>query len=240
MPTTKIAVKHASKTKSRKPAASATVGLTIDADLKRRWKKAAAVVADAKHRGMSAFDELWEAVAEISDHEPPLYLAAGCATFKAFLAEYVGEDERTAKRNMRVARFASPEEETKYGVSKIDAALSYLEAKAGTQLKGRLPVAFDRLKVPASVNGTQKNVPFAQATVQSLAVATRVLRAAGATKAKESPVVKRLRSALGADGLRAISIHYAAGKVTLGDIEPALLAKLGKALSRVHLADDAG
>ena len=164
--------------------------MKVDADLKRRWLKVAGVVDDAKRRGMSAFDELWEAVHEIASHDPPLYLAAGCATFKAFLKEYVGEDERTARRNMRVARFASPNEEDKYGVSKIDAALSYLEAKAGEELKGRLPIAFERLKVPAAVEGVRKNVPFEEATVQQLAVATRELRSSTKGTAKEAPLVK--------------------------------------------------
>jgi hypothetical protein len=119
------------------PITSASVDLKVDANLKRRWLELAGVLADAKRRGMSAFDELWEAVDEIANHDPPLYLAAGCATFKAFLEEHIGEDERTARRNMRVARFASPNEEATYGVSKIDAALSYLEAKTGEELRAR-------------------------------------------------------------------------------------------------------
>jgi hypothetical protein len=232
--------KGVSKAHSKSVSKSATVGLKVDADLKRRWLEVAGVVEDAKRRGMSAFDELWEAVGEIANHDPPLYLAAGCATFKAFLEQYIGDDERTAKRNMRVARFASPHEEERYGVSKIDAALSYLEAKTGAELKGRLPVAFDRLKIPTAARGARKDVPFEEATVQELATATRKLRSSSSApgNAKESPVVKAVRSALAVDGLRAISIRYSGGKLALAGIEPAIVAKLGKALARTRLPDD--
>lgn len=215
-----------------------SVEVKIDAKLKKQWEAAASVLRDARRRGMSAFDELWETVAEVAEHEPPLYLAAGCATFKDFLERYVQEDERTARRNMRVARFASPDEEERYGVSKIDAALGYLEAKTGDELVGRLPVAFDKLKIPTNDDGGRKQVAFADATVQQLAAATRVLRnGKTAGRANEPPLVKAVRRLLDLDGLRGVSVKLAGGKLALGGIDPSVVAALGRALARAKSLD---
>ena len=223
------------KQTKKKPAAlkkPRAVALQIDPRLAKEWKKHLAVLDDAKHRGMSAFDEQWEAVSAIALHEPPLYLAAGCATFRAFLAEYVGEDERTAKRNMRVARFASPAEEAAYGVTKLDAALAYLEAKTGKALHGRVPVAFDKLKIPVDEGDARRNVGLAAATAAQIQAATRAMGSSPA--AKESPIVKAVRKALAGDeALRGVGVRYAGGHLSLS-FEPSVLARVAKALARTR------
>ena len=135
--------------KTKKPAlTSKDVRVPVDASLKKRYDALKAEVDRARAAGDREWDRLWEAVGEIIEHEPALYAVGGFKNDREFFAEVVGEPAvRTAYRNIKVAKFASPREETLYGVSKLDAALSYIEAKLGAPLEHPpLPIAFDRLR----------------------------------------------------------------------------------------------
>src|SRR5262245_14170795 len=73
----------------------AKIDLRVDRDLKRRWMQALEVVKEAKREGATAFDRQYETVGEILEHDPPLYLAGGYATERAFIREVLNEPERT-------------------------------------------------------------------------------------------------------------------------------------------------
>jgi hypothetical protein len=209
------------------------VKVEIDVALKKRWDELLKTVMEAKREGASAFDQLWEAAAAIVEHDPPLYLAGGVATAKAFFVQHLGENERTARRNMRVAKYASPAEEARFGTSKLDAALAYLEAKSGGALQGRLPVDFDKLRIPAERDGKPKSVLLADATVQEIAAATRKLsRQAHAPHPKASPVVAAVTKLFDTGALRGVSVRLAGGKVSIGSVPVEALTELGRALSR--------
>lgn len=219
--------------KTRLAARPTEVKVEIDTALKKRWDELLKTIAGAKREGASAFDELWEAAAAIVEHDPPLYLAGGIATAKAFFAEHLGETERTARRNMRVAKYASPAEEARFGTSKLDAALAYIEAKSGGAPKGRLPVDFDKLRIPVDRDGGPASVPLLDATVQEVETATRKLtRKARGGNPKAPPVVKAVTALLDAGALRGVSVRLSGGKVSIGDIPVQALAKLGRALAR--------
>ena len=147
------------------------------------------------------FDRQYETVGEIIEHDPPLYLAGGYASDKAFFTEVLKQSERTARRLVRVAKYASPQEETRYGISKLDAALDWLEAKAGKP-RGRVPVDFPKLRVPTP-DGT---IPFEEATVEHLRAATRQARKQ--PRPKSPPLVRALRAAL-PTALKAITVNLA-------------------------------
>ena len=119
----------------------------IDPALERRWNALYGIVHTAQREGAIEFDRLWETVGEIVDRE--LYLLGGFKDARDFFARELGENERNAYRFIRVARFASPTDEAKYGVTKLDAALSFIEAKIGAPLAHPpLPIAFDKLRFP--------------------------------------------------------------------------------------------
>ena len=202
----------------------------IDRALKKRWTEAIAKVTRARDQGADAFDDLWETVAEIIEHDPPLYLAGGFPTATAFITKHLAETERTARRYMRVALFASPEEEARYGISKLDAALAWLEARAGKP-RGHIPVDFTRLRIP--VDGG-KTIPFEQASVQQLTTATRrQLARTRKPRGKRPPLVRAVVTALG-KRLGAISVSLTGGKLAIGNIAPADLPALARALARVR------
>jgi hypothetical protein len=215
----------------------AKVEVTVDRALKDRWVALLAKLEDAKREGAGAFDVQWETVGAIVEHEPPLYLAGGFATVRDFLEKHVGENERTARRFIRVAKYASPAEEAKYGVSRLDRAIAYVEAKAGGPAKGRLPVAFDKLEVPVEVGGKTTMVPLDKAQVLDIEAATRKLVRAGeeAAPAKASPLVKAVVAQLKSKALHGITVRTTGGKLFLGAIPTSSLADLAAALLRIKL-----
>jgi hypothetical protein len=216
------------------------VDLEVDRELRKRWQRALEVIKDAKREGASAFDVLWETVAEIIEHDPPLYLAGGVATAKDFLAQHLNETERTARRWMRVAKYASPAEEVRYGVSRLDAVIGYLEAKSGGALKGSLPVAFDKLKIPVDRDGKTVHLPLEEATVEAIHLATRKLnRAEQRPPRSASPALVAVTRELSKGKLRGVSARIAAGKLMLGAIPLDALADLADALRRMKLPEKA-
>src|SRR5258706_16422968 len=89
--------------RTKTPPSPKEVAVQVDARLKKRWDELSAIVSHAKREGAKAFDELWETVAEIVDHDPPLYVVGGYANDVAYYWEALGEKARTARRLMRVA-----------------------------------------------------------------------------------------------------------------------------------------
>ena len=169
-----------------KPTTPADVAVPVDAKLKARWDAALAEVGKAKARGASAFDELYEAVGAIIDHDPPLYVLGGYASVKEFAAEVLGEKARTVQRNVRVARFASPRDEDKYGVTKLDAATRATRASAGTTRAKKPSALFRALTAGLSgeafaattVRETNGMLSFTGVPVGALAAFVRALGAA--------------------------------------------------------------
>jgi len=218
--------------KSAKPA-SREIDIKIDRALAQAWKKLSAVLKSANVEGMHAWDRKYEAVGEIMGHEPPLYLAGGVSTAGDFIAQYLpGEQLRSVLRNVRVAQYASPDEEVKYGTSKIDAVVDYLEAKHGKPTKGRIPVDFDKLRIDEKKGW----VAFTAATVDQIRAATRRLAAeAGTAKpAKRSPIVLAITKNL-PTAARDVTVHYAGGRVSLGRIPVEQFASVLRALASTAL-----
>lgn len=232
-----------SKPKKSKPktsgagphAETARVKVTIDRALEKKWKELLSTLREAKRKGAGSFDVQWETVGAIIEHDPPLYLAGGHSTIRDFLEKHVGEDERTARRFLRVAKYASPNEEVKYGVSKLDRAIAYVEAKAGGPAKERLPIAFEKLKVPVERDGKTSLILLEQATVEEVEAATRKLTRASekAPLVKASPLVRAVTAELKSKPLQGVTVRISGGKLFLGAIPPESLSELSKALGRV-------
>ena len=232
-----------SKTKSRKTSKNTLerpttpqpkeVEIKVDRALAQAWKKLLAVLESSNIEGMRAWDRKYEAVGEILAHDPPLYLAGGVSTTRDFVATYLpGEDSRTVLRNVRVAQYASPDEEAKYGTSKIDGVIDYLEAKHGKPTKGRIPVDFEKLRLDTK----DGSLAFADATVEQVRAAARLaIRASKSSKpAKRNPVVAALTSQL-PKGAKDVTIHYASGRITLGRIPIELFSSVLRTLASIKL-----
>src|SRR6185503_13796071 len=96
------------KAKPSRTKALPKVDVRVDPKLKALFDQHMAILREAQGEGAVAFDRLWESVDAIVNHEPPLYVVGGYASADAFFAGVLKETSRTAQRNIRVARFATP------------------------------------------------------------------------------------------------------------------------------------
>jgi hypothetical protein len=137
--------------KPKKPGRRANPGeptVRVDPALKRAYDNLIALISKASAKEAEDFDTRWEAAARIVEHEPPLYVFGGYKSADDFYRKVMNEEPRNARRFMRVAKLASPRDEETYGVSKLDAALAYVEAKLGHPLEHPpLPVHLSRLRI---------------------------------------------------------------------------------------------
>jgi hypothetical protein len=112
--------------------------------------------------------------------------------------------ERTAQRNVRVAHFASAEQEQTFGVSKLDAVLGYLEAKNGAPLDRKIPIAFERIKIPVKTAGGLIHKHLGAASVPEVRAAARLVSKKG-PKIKQSETARAVGDELGrAEALSAV------------------------------------
>lgn len=234
--------KPASNNKSSRPDASkkpdARAGL-VDEALKARWTEALARYHKSRTQEISGWDDQFEALGEILDSDPPYYLAGGYKTARAFLqAEAPGQDERSVRMYVRVARWFDPEDEAKFGITKLDKLLDYLEASGGAPL-APAKIHLGRQTVKVARGKTERAVPFAEVTLDELRTATRAARAKAGkvTKSTEPPAVKVVRKALAGAKLGAISVRLRGGRLDLGGVALDDVNVLGKALAAIRLPE---
>jgi hypothetical protein len=215
------------------------IEVKIDPKLAAAWKKCLAVLQTSSIGEADAWDRKYETVGQIIAHDPPLYLAGGMSTQHDFFAKYLpGEPDRSILRNVRIAQYASPQEEAAYTTSKIDAAITYLEAKNGKSDSGRIPVDFAKLRVQTKGGA----VRFADATVQQVREAARLAQRSGTrggAAKKASPVVAALVKLLPADA-KDVTLHYADGRVTVGRVPVRLFVEVMRALAKAKVPLSSG
>jgi hypothetical protein len=203
-----------------------SVTITIDASLKKLWEEASKRLTQATSQGALAWDERYEAIADITEHQPPLYLAGGFATEKAFFEKSVGEDRSTVYRNMRVAKYATAREVETYGASRLDAAITFVETKNGGALKGRTPIDFASLRFPVK-SGTKK---LEQATVEDLRDAIAALKGTTRASVKASPEATAISALLEKSKVKGVTFDVRKDLVVLR-VPLANLATAGRALA---------
>lgn len=213
----------------------------VDGKLKKQWDETLGVIRRAKGRGAEAFDELWEAVAQVVEHDPPLYVLGGYGSAAEFFVEVLQEKERTAQRFIRVAKYATPTEEAKYGTTVLDAALAYIEATTGGELSGPLPIAFERLRIPVERGGKTVRLPLGEATAEEILQAARAVASSkGKPRSSSNPVEVTLRKALGGNAAtRAARATVRGAVVTFSGVSVASIATFVKVLAGVKLPDPA-
>ena len=214
-----------------------TVKVVVDTAKKKRFEALLGDMQSSKREEAGGFDAYWEAVGEILSGE--LYIAGGFATAEAFVRATVNMPLRSALRNVRVARHASPAEEARFGTALLDAALAFIEAKAGGPVGGPLPAAFEKLRIPVegAAKGAAKTILLADATVEQVRAATRALlagdkKASSKRSAAEQAIVTALHAT---SALRSVQVSVRDGKVRIGAFPVASLGELGRALVGVRL-----
>lgn len=217
------------------------VDAKVDAKLNKLWERHRRVIERAIARDPKAFDERWEAAAAIIEHEPPLYVAGGHKNAADFLRDVLREPPRTAFRNIRVAKYTSASQREKLGVSKIDAALSFLEAKTGKPLGKSLPTELKKVRIPIAKRGREATVTLADASVVDITAATkRLLKQAGKSRKKHEPEPpkKTLQAFLRKnDALAEVVVKEKGGLVTFKAVPLAALEAFVSALQKAKRVD---
>ena len=228
------------RTKKRSQATSKVVAKAmplVDVKLKRRWEEARRAIEAARRDEAKDFDLLWEAVGDVINSHPPLYLAASYANEQTFLTQFVGVDPDTGRRKARVAKFATAAEIEAFGDTKLDALLDYLEAQAGGTLPGKLPVALGQVRVPVVKDGATKNLTIAEATREQLRAATRARKAKTGKQAAASPRAMALRAALDREGMKGVEVTVHRDGFDLRSVPWDEFATFLRAMAKVKLPE---
>ena len=165
-----------------------------------------------------------------------LFRISGAKTAAEWLEANVEEPYRTAMRNVRVAQFADPDDEATWGVTKLDAAIGLVEAKLGAPVAGKLPVAFDKLRIPVERDGETRRLGLDAVETPEIAAATDAIRRGeGKARTRGSPVEQAFVSALrDVAVLRTIRVRLVDGHVSFGHIP---LPHLDVAIRTIAIVD---
>jgi hypothetical protein len=225
-------------TSDPRPVGQALAAALVDPKLKARWESALARYRSARADETAGWDQRYEALGEIIDSEPPYYLAGGYRDATSFLkVEAPGQELRTVRRYVRVARHFEPEHEVRYGITKLDALIDYLEAvgKSAPLPPAKIDLARQKVRVPDGK--AQRVLLFADATVEELQRARRAAQAKSRPAAPAlSPIARRVQEALARAKLQGIAVGLRGGALHLGGIPLAQVPALGKALAAVKIA----
>lgn len=230
----------AAKTKRAAPEAKPTRPEDVipkpDPKRKARYAALAKDIKAARMDTLTNFDALYEAVAEVLDHE--LFLDGGYRSATQWIEAVVKEPVRTVLRNARVAKYATPAEEARFGVAKLDSALDYIEAVAGGPTKVKLPVRFEALEIKsANADGTTRRLSLDEASVKDIDAARKKLVAGDDEQAdRRSPAERNIVRELRKFGsLAAVTVSVSDAKLKLGEVPLYALDDLRKALANVKL-----
>jgi hypothetical protein len=205
-----------------------TVKVPANPKLKKLWQTLLAAVHAYEKKGAEDWDREWKTIGKITEHAPPLYTFGGYETDAEFYEKELEIPARVARAYVRVAEHATPADELRFTVWKLDAALGYLEA-THAKLPPNTPVDFARLRVHGK--------KLEDCTVAVLKAATKRARSGKGAKV-ETAVADSIQASLAKHpGLRDVRVHEASGKVSFYDVPNASLevfadavhaAKLGK------------
>lgn len=208
------------------PSADALIDRTLD----RAWRRALNALEAARSGESERWDEKWEAVDAILSHDPPLYLAAGLKTERAFREKYLpGVAQSTMRDNALVARHFDADAERAYGTSTLALLLRYLRARHGAELPA-VKIDPAKSKVRVRRGRAVEEVPFPRVTFDEL---RRAVRGTAPRRSSDPPVVTAVRRALRAKALAEVAIRMRNGRIDLMGVEVPALPLLGAALTRM-------
>lgn len=182
---------------------------------------------EAQGTEFGGWDAAYEALDSLLHSEPPLFIAGGYKTAKAFLGAVLpGVALSTVRDGVRVARHFNADDERKYGVRKLALLIDYLEAESGTELPR---VRIDLAKTKVDVG--EKRVLFTSLSFDEMRDVARKKKSAKGRAGTDAPGVRALRRVFGGSGLGNVAVQCRGERWSLGRIEERQFADLGAALT---------
>lgn len=206
--------------------------VVVNEAMRKRYEAHLAAFRKAQGAELGHWDAAYESLDEILGSEPPLYLAGGFKSERAFLAAVLpGVARSTVRENVRVARHFDPDQEKKHGVRRLAMLVDYLEAKSGAELP-RARIDADRTKV--EVKG--ERVPFTEVDYDALRDAARTAKGKAGGAKTAPPEERALRAIFSSLGLGNVSVQHRADRWSFGRIERRQFKDLGTAFARAAKA----
>lgn len=203
----------------------------VDPATKDAYEALLAEIADADRDEKHGWDRKYEAIGEVLDKK--LFLLSAHGTAQRWCAATLGETYRSVVRNVRVARYCSPEDEHDYGTAKLDAVLTYLDARTHGLNSGGLKVSLKKLRIPVVEGKKTRQVPLAEATVQQITAAAR-REQAGSKRSRRSPIEAAFAAPLAGDrDLREVRVRVSDSKLSFGGVPLSALDRFLKAVKGV-------
>jgi hypothetical protein len=207
-----------------------TVELHLPAKFEDRWTRLLTTVRASRSKGSSLWDQQYEAVAEIAEHQPPLYLFK-YSSFAKFCEAELGEEERNVRRWMRVAKFFSPQDEARYKVSRLDALVRWAEKRAKKKIIGRFPLDLDAIRITVVRDGERKRVPAIDASPAE--IDADVPRKKGSSDAPHRLELAAKRALEAYPALREVRCVFVDGTLSFSKIPAHAGADFAKALAKI-------
>ncbi|MFO0560062.1 MAG: hypothetical protein U0269_18755 [Polyangiales bacterium] len=237
--------KPARSTASEEQRAEAPRAPTPDAKLRAKYQALKDEMSAALRGEMRGWDQYWEAVAKIIAER--WYLFDGFKNAAEWVGATLDVPLRTALRNTRIATVASPDEEAKYTPTKIDLALSLLDAQAASakKLDGRGPeeargaVDFAALRYEVTRDDHKRTVTLAEVTTDELrALLRKTARKGKVTERRLGPTAQALADLLAEhETLSELALSERDGLIVLGGFRADQLGELGRVLLAVKAGD---
>jgi len=178
------------------------VKVRVNAGLKRQYTEKVTDLRRATATGATTWRERYLAAAAIVEHDPPLYLAGGYATDKAFFEGEMQESPQAAQRAIRIVKLATVDEIRGIGVFRLNLAIAYLEGESGKPIESASSVDFTKLRISFKVDGDAVTKSLTTITRQELALAVAQLPVNVAKPRKPSPAAKAVGEAVKRSGVK--------------------------------------
>ena len=228
------------KTAARKPPDD--IAVPVNAALRAEWDAELTLLKSSALSGAEAFDRKYEAIARIVEHKPPLYLAGGYETFKAFASEFLHEDTKQVTDWMAVAKRATPAEEAKYSPTRMALLLSLLRVQSKDH---SLPKSVEWSQLQVSYHDHKGRLVKKRAVDASLsdirAARAEVLVKAGKRAASSSPEADAVQGTLGDRVFENVEVRYRDGTFAFTGVPGFALGRFAEliATAKWEAADDA-
>ncbi len=220
-----------------------TVPLKLPAKARTEYARLMLEVEDAKTDAQRGWDRLWEAAAIVVEKRLFL-LEDDTPTAAEWLKKHTGELYRTALRYMNVATRSSPDEQTKYTVSKITLAYEVADARAQaiahkqgeTWVAPETPAKLDLAKQKYAVvrEDKKQTLSLEKVTVSELRIELRVLRRKSQTPSHLGPTASAIAKALAKESaLDNITVVERGHELSLSHIRADQIPLLVKVLAKL-------
>lgn len=201
---------------------------------------------------LRGWDRKWEAVATVLEKKL-FVLDDEAPTAAEWVKKHTQDEYRTGLRNARVARLASPDEEKKFSVTKIDLAYTIDQSNKLAEAKKKglspdewsppaTPTKLDLAKLRYTIVRDDKRVTVGldEITVAELrALNKRESSVNDSARARLSPAAKRIARAVNATrGLENVTLSERDNELTIGRVRKDQVHALAAALRKVNLDDE--